>query len=265
MERVDVKGKRMSGIQLQPGIIYGPVLSRRLGRSLGINLLPNNRKVCSFDCVYCQYGDTADLVLSPTRSTLPTPKEVFSAVEAALKKPRSMDYLTFSGNGEPTIHPDFPEIVRGVKELKDQLRPGAKLAILSNSSRVNDPEVAAALRLMDAPMMKLDAGDEETFRAINCPVSKLKLSDIIDGLATLPNLMIQSVLIDGHVSNIRGNPYESWASVLNDLRPQEIHIYSTERPTAKGDVTCVPPGKLQDIAENLQNRFNLCVHAFWQD
>ena len=108
----------MSSMSLQSGIIYGPILSRRLGRSLGINLLPAKRKVCSFDCVYCQYGYTHDLNLHPMRAELPKPPEVFEAVEAALKKPRSMDYLTFSGNGEPTIHPDFPEIVRGVKATR---------------------------------------------------------------------------------------------------------------------------------------------------
>ncbi len=172
----------MSGISLQPGIIYGPILSRRLGRSLGINLLPANRKVCSFDCIYCQYGYTHELLLNPNRSMLPSASDVFAAVEHALKKPRSIDYLTFSGNGEPTIHPDFPEIVRGVKEIKSKLHPDAKLAILSNSSRVTDPEIAAALRLLDAPMMKLDAGDEDTFRAINHPVSSVKISDIVTGL-----------------------------------------------------------------------------------
>ncbi len=128
---------------------------------------------------------------------LPSAPDVFHAVEAALKKPRTIDYLTFSGNGEPTIHPDFPEIVRGVKEIKAKLRPDAKLAILSNSSRVTDPEITAALRLIDSPMMKLDAGDDVTFKAINHPVGQLTISEIIDGLKTLPNLMIQSVLIDG--------------------------------------------------------------------
>jgi len=110
---------------------------------------------------------------------------------------------------------------------------------------------------------ELDAEDEETFRAINCLVSQLKLDDIIDGLATLPNLMIQSILIDGKVSNIRGNAYKAWASVLNDLHPKEIHIYSSERSTTKAEVTCVPPIKLQDIAENLRNKFNLNVYAFF--
>lgn len=255
----------MSGIPLQPAIIYGPINSRRLGKSLGINLLPARRKVCSFDCVYCQYGDTRELLLSPMRSTLPTPSEVFSAVEAALKKPRTIDYLTFSGNGEPTIHPDFPEIVRGVQEIKSKLRPESKLAILSNSSRVDDPEIAAALRLMDAPMMKLDAGDEATFQSINRPAGGLTLEIIIAGLGRLPTLMIQSALIDGEVSNVRGSAYEAWVAVLTELRPQKVHLYSAERPTAESGIKCVRPERLEQIAKELRDEVGLDVQAFWRD
>jgi wyosine [tRNA(Phe)-imidazoG37] synthetase (radical SAM superfamily) len=255
----------MSCIALQSGIIYGPILSRRLGRSLGINLSPSQRKVCSFDCVYCQYGYTHDLILHPMRAMLPKPPEVFEAVEAALKKPRSIDYLTFSGNGEPTIHPDFPEIVRGVKAIKDKLRPDAKLAILSNSSRVNDPEVAAALRLFDAPIMKLDAGDEETFAAINRPVGGLSVDEIVGGLKRLPILIIQSVLVNGPVSNIQGKSFENWAERLVELHPRMVQIYSTERPTADNELRCVSPEKLQAIAADLQARYQLKAQAYWRD
>lgn len=255
----------MSGISLQPGIIYGPILSRRLGRSLGVNLLPSNRKVCSFNCTYCQYGFTQELMLHPIRSTLPKPPEVYAAVEAALKKPRSIDYLTFSGNGEPTIHPDFPEIVRGVKAIKDKLRPDAKLAILSNSSKVNDPEVAAALRLFDAPIMKLDAGDQDTFEAINQPFRGLEIDKIVKGLKRLPILFIQSVLVEGAVSNIKGEAFEHWVEKLAELHPRIVQIYSTERPTAQDELKCVSPKKLQEIAALLQERHQLNVHAYWQN
>jgi wyosine [tRNA(Phe)-imidazoG37] synthetase (radical SAM superfamily) len=255
----------MPGIPLQPGIIYGPILSRRLGRSLGINLLPTNRKVCSFDCIYCQYGFTHDLMLNPIRSMMPSATDVFAAVETALKKPRTIDYLTFSGNGEPTIHPDFPEIVRGVKEIKTKLRPNLKLAILSNSSRVVDPEITAALRLIDAPMMKLDAGDDLTFRTINRPIGRMKINQIVKGLKTLPNLMIQSALIDGKVSNIRGEAFNAWVDRLVELRPHVVHIYATERPTAERTIECVSPEKLQSISGQLNTQFNLKVSAFWSD
>jgi wyosine [tRNA(Phe)-imidazoG37] synthetase (radical SAM superfamily) len=255
----------MSGISLQPKIIYGPIFSRRLGRSLGINLLPVKMKTCSFDCFYCQYNQTTDWTLSPDRDTLPAADEVFEAVEKALKKPRSMDFLTFSGNGEPTIHPDFPEIVKGVRSLLDQYRPDAKLALLSNSTMVSSPVVQEVLRLIDAPMMKLDAGDEAIFQAINRPVEGLHLQGIIEGLRQIPHLMIQSVLVDGEVSNVRGDAYQAWKATLVDLQPQTIHIYSTERPTMSGEVVRVGPERLLEIEEELTGKLKLNAQAFWRE
>lgn len=254
----------MPGIPLQTGIVYGPILSRRLGRSLGINLLPNFQKVCSFDCIYCQYGPTEELTLLPNRDLLPSISDVLMAVEKALMKPRTIDYLTFSGNGEPTIHPDFPEVVREVKALIDRIRPEVKLAILSNSSMVTNPDVLSALSLIDYPMMKLDVGDQHTFTAINQPIKGLNLSDIIAGLRNVQELVIQSVLIDGEISNIQDSIYDTWVEALRELQPYEIHIYSSERPTAFNDVRCVSPKKLKSIEEDLRLRFGLNAVAFWQ-
>jgi wyosine [tRNA(Phe)-imidazoG37] synthetase (radical SAM superfamily) len=255
----------MSSIPLQKNIIYGPVLSRRLGRSLGINLLPTDHKACSFDCIYCQYGCTTEHTISPNLAGLPSLSDVLSAVEKALKKPRSIDYLTFSGNGEPTLHPDFPEIVSEVKKLKDRMRPDVKLALLSNSSRVMLPNINKALSLIDEPMMKLDAGDEVTFRSINHPPGNLKLSDILSGLCYVENLMIQSVLVDGEVSNSRGAAYENWIAALIQLHPIKVYIYSLERPTAKDHVTPLSPRRLQSIKADLQSRSALDVTAFWRN
>jgi wyosine [tRNA(Phe)-imidazoG37] synthetase (radical SAM superfamily) len=253
----------MSGIPLQSGIIYGPILSRRLGRSLGINLLPIDRKVCTFDCVYCQYGHANTSEVLMTNDGFPMVSEVLIHVEKALKKPRTIDYLTFSGNGEPTIHPDFPEIVEGVISLRERLRPDAKLAILSNSSRVDQPYIHAALERIDVPMMKLDAGDPQTFKAINWPGKSIDFWKIVAGLRSLPNLMIQSMLIDGKVSNVRGDAFLSWVDRLIELRPREVHIYSLDRPTACDDVQPVGPQMLQSIAAELREHHQLPVKAFF--
>ncbi|MDT8382572.1 MAG: hypothetical protein RQ728_10020 [Brevefilum sp.] len=201
--------------------------------------------------------------LSPGIKDLPTISQVTSAVEKALKKPRSLDFLTFSGNGEPSIHPDFPAIVCSVKEIVSRLRPNAKLALLSNSSRVMVPEILSAICLFDAPMMKLDAGDEDTFFALNQPAENIRFADIIDGLKEIPNLIIQSIMIDGAISNIRGAAHRAWIDTLLEIKPREVHIYSSERPTADETVVCVSPAKLKVIEEDLNSRFGLNVTAYW--
>lgn len=152
-----------------------------------------------------------------------------------------------------------------MKELKDRIRPEIKLAIFSNASRVIASNVVDALSLMDAPMMKLDAGDEVTFLSINRPTAVLPFAEIIKGLKSVPKLMIQSALIDGVVSNIRGDAYEAWVAILTELKPKKVHLYSTERPTANESVKCVSPQQLQSIEMSLRSRFGLDVKAFWQD
>jgi wyosine [tRNA(Phe)-imidazoG37] synthetase (radical SAM superfamily) len=252
----------LPGISLQSGIIYGPILSRRLGRSLGINLLPVTHKVCSFDCVYCQYGRTDILTIDPPHNIFPGVDEVLESVAYALSKPRTINYLTFSGNGEPTPHPDFAEIVEGVKHLRDQLRPTSKIAIFSNGSRLFRKEMISAINLIDLPMMKLDAGDLLTFGKINRPVNEVGFVDILDGLRTNNKLLIQSMLIDGEISNIHGEAYELWAEKLSILKPDAVHIYSTERPTADKNIKSVSRKKLEMIQEDLAERFGLRVQAY---
>lgn len=253
----------MSGIPLQTEIVYGPILSRRLGRSLGINLLGTERKVCSFNCIYCQYGHAKVSDSCKDNPSFPSTAQILTEVENALKKPRTIDFLTFSGNGEPTLHPDFPTIVQGVKSLRDKMRPDARLAILSNSSGVIQPGIVSALQNLDAPMMKLDAGDEQTFNAINRPAQSSKFWDTVEGLRKLPKLIIQSLLFDGEISNVQEQPFTNWVKVLKDINPEVIHIYSVARPTADAGVIPIFPKKLQEIETELINEYDLPVKAFW--
>jgi len=252
----------MSRIPLQPGIIYGPILSRRLGRSLGINLLPVNRKVCSFNCIYCQYGEGKVDDSKKNCTDFPSVSEVLDAVRHAMKKPRTIEFLTLSGNGEPTLLPDFVEIVQGILSLRKELRPEARLGIFTNASRVHEPGINVTLQMFDLPMMKLDAGEEVTFKAINRPAHSIRFRELITGLKSLPRLMIQSLLFDGEVSNARGDSYEAWASLLAELNPKLIHIYSTARPTACAGVEGVSFQRLNAIAQDLEKRYRLKVMTF---
>lgn len=244
----------MTVLQLQTGMIYGPVSSRRLGRSLGINLLPGKYKLCSFDCVYCHYGRTQVRTLFPEEERFPHPEKVLEAVEEALLTYRDIDYITFSGNGEPMLHPRFARIAADVRRLRDALRPEARLAILSNSTCVHHPGVREALSLFDAPIMKLDAGDAGTLACINRPASGVELEHILDGLRGIPGLVIQSVLVDGEVSNVQGDAFEAWVFALTEVRPTRVQIYSTDRPVPEAGVMKVSPRDLQCIAGETEGR-----------
>jgi len=250
-------------LPLKQEIIYGPVNSRRLGRSLGINLLPACGKVCSFDCVYCQYGRTRVKTLDPGPDGFPTLGEVIAAAETALKSGPDFDYFTFSGNGEPTLHPQWPEIVEAVRQLRDRHRPAARLTLLSNSSTAARPVVRAMLARLDLPIMKLDAGDEATLAAINRPANGISLEAIVEGLAQVPGLIIQSLMVEGAVTNSAGPAFENWLGALATLEPVQVQVYSTDRPVPEAGVERVPPERLQQIAARAVYQTGLDVRAYW--
>jgi wyosine [tRNA(Phe)-imidazoG37] synthetase (radical SAM superfamily) len=251
----------MSALELQAGVTYGPINSRRLGRSLGINLLPAERKLCTFDCVYCQYGSARPV--SVRARGFPTVETVMEGVEKALRLQSSPpDYLTFSGNGEPTLHPRFAEIVREVCRLRDRACPETMVAVLSNSSRVNDPEVRRAIAALDDPIMKLDAGDPVTLAKINRPAEGISFEEIMEGLAGLPGLIIQSMIISGRVQNARGDAHERWLAAIAELSPEEVQIYSSERPVAETGVQQVSKDELDDLAARAEQRIGVPIRAY---
>lgn len=255
----------MELLPLQRGVIYGPVQSRRLGRSLGINLLPTNYKLCSFDCIYCHYGRTGLKALLVDERHFPYMDQVLSAVERALQSDQVFDFLTFSGNGEPTLHPEFTDIVREVVNLRNRYRPQVRLALLSNSTMVHHAFIRQALTQIDLPILKLDAGDALTFARINRPSPMVRLENLIEGLRQMTNVILQSVLIDGPVSNIRGRAYEEWQEALRLIRPQHLQIYSTDRPVPEQGVQRVPPAELQRIAQEVNQNTNIPVEVFWEE
>jgi wyosine [tRNA(Phe)-imidazoG37] synthetase (radical SAM superfamily) len=253
----------MSVLELQRDVVYGPISSRRLGRSLGINLLPPGRKVCTFDCAYCQYG-TAHTVPGPERQTgFPSVDSVLHKVEEAIRGlPSPPDYLTFSGNGEPTLHPDFPDVVSGMLELRDKLCPQARLAILSNSSRMHRAEVREAVARLDDPIMKLDAGDPQTLARLSRPSSAITLERILEGLEAMPRLIIQSMIIEGEVQNAEGEVHEAWLAAVARLSPEMVQIYTAERPVAESGVHQVSKQDLEKIASRARERTGITVNAY---
>lgn len=252
----------MSVLELQSDVIYGPINSRRLGRSLGINLLPITHKLCTFDCIYCQYGSSQTASLTERETGFPSVDEVLRNVETAVGQQPAPDYLTFSGNGEPTLHPNFPEIVAKVRRLRDRLCPDTRLAILSNSSRVSEPEIRKAVEQMDDPIMKLDAGDPETLASINRPLAGVAFEEIIAGLRAMPRLIIQSMIVTGPVQNVEGEVHETWLRALVHVAPQRVQIYGAERPVAETGVERVSKEILERLARNAEQRTGISVTAY---
>ncbi|HVP37781.1 MAG TPA: radical SAM protein [Candidatus Saccharimonadales bacterium] len=234
------------------GITYGPVRSRRLGRSLGINVLPPGRKVCNFNCRYCQYGWT-DPAAAASPADFPPVPAVLDAVGRALEElPEPPAYLTFSGNGEPTLHPGFPELVDGVRELRDRLAPDARTAILSNSSRAGDPRVRAALARLDVRIMKLDAGTPACFHRYNGPAAGLALDALVQGLRELPDVTLQSLFTAGPAGNLEPRETAAWLAAVAAIRPREVQIYTLDRGAPCDRIAPAAPGDLAQLRDRLR-------------
>jgi wyosine [tRNA(Phe)-imidazoG37] synthetase (radical SAM superfamily) len=247
-------------LELQQGIIYGPVNSRRLGRSLGLNLSPTAYKVCSFNCVYCHYGWTKDLTadLSGYIKDLPTPQAVEAALERALETLSSPpQYITFSGNGEPTLHPDFEEIVERVVAVRDRNGLDARVAALSNSTGLTDDSVLRGLSRLDVRIMKLDAGTDEVLKRINRPAEGFKVDGVVEGLKRLSEVTMQSVFVAGAVTNAGDEDVAAWIERVTEVGPREMQIYSLENAPAMSALRGVPRDRLAEIALKVTKRVGI--------
>jgi wyosine [tRNA(Phe)-imidazoG37] synthetase (radical SAM superfamily) len=241
-------------LELQSDIIYGPVQSRRLGRSLGVNALLPPVKICTFDCLYCQYGRAAARHPGETgKHNFPTKEEVLSALELALKNlSQPPVYITFSGNGEPTLHPGFKEMVQGVRQVRDALSPTSKTAILSNSTTVNDPITREALAMLDVRIMKLDAGTEEMFSHYNRPARGITLAETVTGLASPGKVSLQSLFTKGPGGNFSPGHLSHWVKQVKKISPLFVQVYTLARQSPTGSITALDRNELNHIHSLLE-------------
>jgi len=237
-------------------IIFGPVRSRRLGISLGINLLPLDRKWCNFDCLYCECGLNTGMNVS--KEDLPSAKLVREAlrkkIEAMKKEAALPDVITFAGNGEPTIHPAFPEIIDNTIAIRNELCPDARIAVLSNATTIHKPDIKNALKRVDQNILKLDTAIDSTFRMINRPGSTRNIKAYIEALAgNGSKMIIQTLFLKGEYEgrtfdNTSQEEIEALIQAYKLISPEYVMIYSFARDTPVSTLEKCEPETLERIA-----------------
>ena len=245
---------------LFPSIVYGPIRSRRLGVSLGVNLMPTTAKLCSFDCVYCECGWNQ----SVSHPELPTREQVREALASSLiaqSPDNPIDVITFSGNGEPTMHPDFLGIIQDTCALRDQYCPNAKVSVLSNSTQLGRQDVVESLRLCDNRILKLDSAIDSTMRLIDQPVNHqltvaqvMEWLRIFDGDFTLQTCFLRGEYHGQVIDNTTPHELQAWYQAVDSLHPKQVMIYVIDRATPLQTIEKIPAEQMQAIAEPLRDK-----------
>lgn len=249
-------------------IVYGPIHSRRLGLSLGVNLMPVDVKLCSFDCVYCECGFNTPCL----HPVLPSREQVSEALETALKSMQGAqmpDVITFSGNGEPTLHPDFLAVMQDTCALRDRYCPSAKVSVLSNSTQLFREDVVSALRLADNRILKLDSAIDTTMRLIDRPVNKdLTVNRIIEMLGRFNgDFILQTCFLKGEnegiaFDNTTPAELEAWYKAVDSLHPKQVMIYVIDRATPVKTLEKTARAKMEEIAAPLKAKgFDVVISA----
>lgn len=240
-------------------IVYGPIRSRRLGVSLGMNLMPTTAKLCTFDCVYCECGWNQPV----SHPIIPTREQVREALASRLiaLSPNSIDVITFSGNGEPTLHPEFLGIIEDTCALRDQYCPKAKISVLSNSTQLGRQDVVEALRLCDNRILKLDSAIDATMRLIDKPVNtNLTVEQMAQWLAlfngdfTLQTCFLRGEYCGQTIDNTTSEELKAWYSMIERLHPQQVMIYVIDRATPLQTLSKVPAAEMEAIAAPLREK-----------
>ena len=248
---------------LREDTVFGPIKSRRLGNSLGINLLPREGKICNFDCIYCECGWNKD---GRGDTRIPSAAQVRSALEdkltALLLDGTRVDSITFSGDGEPTLNPEFPAIIDDTLRLRDAFCPEAKVSVLSNATRVHVPEVFEALKKVDNPILKIDAPTDELAARINNPAPGYSVRRVVEALKRFEGDFVLQTMF------LRSRDFDSsspevllpWMDIVRELKPREVMVYTIDRPTpAEGLVKFTPEQMRALVAPLLEEGFKIQI------
>ncbi len=243
-------------------IVFGPVFSRRLGVSLGINLLPTDCKICNFNCVYCECG--WNIKEEMKKHKLPSRYDVFQSLENKLEEmletDAKLDVITFAGNGEPTIHPEFANIIEDTIKLRDEYFPAAKISVLSNATMLHKKEVINSLLKIDQNILKLDSAVPATIQLLNQPVKPINLEQLISDFKKFNGrLIIQTLFTKGdkdgvRIDNTNDAELTAWEEIIGEIAPSMVMIYTIDRNTPLSGLKKIPLNELNAIAARIQKR-----------
>ena len=245
-------------------IVFGPVHSRRLGVSLGINLLPTDCKYCNFDCIYCECGRNTPLTRRGAggRGQIPSRQEIYTALERKLtlmqQSGQLPDAITFAGNGEPTIHHAFAGIIDDTVALRDRYAPQSKISVLTNATMLHRKKVADALQKTDMPILKLDSAFDATIELLNQPAKKIIASQLVEQLQSFGNqCIVQTMFVRGTycgktVDNTTPAELEAWERAILSIRPAQAMIYTIARDTPTETLCKISGEKLRQIAATIE-------------
>lgn len=241
-------------------IIFGPVKSRRLGVSLGVNLLPTDSKVCSFDCIYCECGWNPKK--REKKAELPARETVAGNLRNKLKVMQENgqlpDVITFAGNGEPTLHPQFAEIIDDTIALRDEFAPDCRIAVLSNATMIHRERIFQALLKIEDNILKLDSAIEETVQLLDCPVGRFNLQETIEQLkrfgkrAIIQTLFVRGIHKEQVIDNTTEEELAAWLEALKTIQPGQVMIYTIERDTPAEGLQKIGLEELNAIAARVR-------------
>ena len=250
---------------LREEVVFGPIKSRRLGWSLGINLLPTKGKICNFDCIYCECGWNAD---GRDDTKLPSAAEVRSALEAKLAdillEGTQVDSITFSGDGEPTLNPDFARIIDDTIALRDIYCPQAKVSVLTNATKLLSDTVFGALRKVDAPILKLDAPTDERARKINGALPSFRVEDVVKGMKRFEgDFILQTMFLKSDdFDSLEPQMLAKWMDIVREIRPRLIMAYTIARPTPQSGLSAYSAAQIREALKPLEDEgFKIQINA----
>jgi len=241
-------------------IIFGPVKSRRLGVSLGINLLPTDSKLCNFNCIYCECGWT------PGKKELKSDwhlrkivKQKLDEVLSEMKiENKALDVITYAGNGEPTMHPEFAEIIEDTLLLRNKYFPNARVAVLSNATQIHKDKIVEALKKVDDNILKLDSAFAETVKLLNNPQGFYRIENVVENMKRFEGkFTLQTMFVKGEhegkkVDNTTDKEFNAWFELVKELKPETIMIYTIARDTPSPDLVKVSYDELKQISDKLE-------------